>query len=281
EVHLGLVGPALEYGHFAPSHLDHLGVVLGAEHLLGLSDRALKIPVLSEFRHNLVEVAMLLGRPRILRLISQQLRIYQLLGQLFVFLLYFFELFEHDFKTTNLEADRNSVSGFQRERRLERSDRDLELGVIGFLRRYVLKPQARPGNYRQHKLSSTPCRGPDHLVGDARDEGDEEYTGRKIEQQRIESHHRKRHDRDQHYKHQETGPTSRMLAGFGARVLDSKRLPGLPYIHYLMFRPMVFKYAPDILKAGHRPDHYKEEQHPDEAVDQIERYSRADGLQGR
>src|SRR5262249_29095879 len=48
QVLFGLIAPRFEYGELAPSHFDHLGVVLGPEHLACFADRAYKAFVLPE-----------------------------------------------------------------------------------------------------------------------------------------------------------------------------------------------------------------------------------------
>src|SRR5262249_10558046 len=63
---------------------------------------------------------------------------------------------------SNMIQDRDSESGWhcssrlERQRRLERSYRDLELRIIRFLRRDVLQPEPGAGNDRQHQLGAAP-----------------------------------------------------------------------------------------------------------------------------
>src|SRR5215217_2150020 len=160
--------------------------------------------------------------------------------------------------------------GLSGEHGLEASDRDGELGAVGFARRQVLELDAWPHDGADPTASAVSAAELDQLEGDASDQGDADDAR---EQQPVpgrQSDGSEDEDRDDHHQQQEGGPAAGMEAREALGVLRRERHAGLEARDRLVLGAVVLEHAPEISQARERQQVAEEDGRADQALDEPE-----------
>src|SRR2546421_3489784 len=174
----------------------------------------------------------------------------------------------------DLHADsllvRRLVGVFDREDRLERDDRNLELREIRLARGELLELHSGRHEDLRPSLVALLAEQLDELEREPGDQRDPDDSRREEDVPRRRPERGEHDDRDDHDDQEEAGSAARMKAGEALGVLGGERQPRLVTGDCLVLGPVVLEHPLELAHPRDEPEVPEEDADPDQLLDEYE-----------